>query len=88
MNDEQEENGEFFRPPEIKETPAETARKTGLAWSAGLTLFMSVGVLTGLGYLADFYFLSSPKGLIGGIILGSVIGFYQFFKLTSQIIKK
>ena len=88
MSDPQEENGEFFRPPEIKETPAETARTTGLALSAGLTLFVSVAVLTGLGYLADLYFQSSPKGLIGGIILGSVIGFYQFFKLTSQIIKK
>lgn len=88
MNDEQEEDGEFFRPPEIKETSAETARKTGLAFSAGITLFGSVVVLMALGYLADRLLGSSPKGLVGGIILGAIIGFFQFFRLTSQIIKK
>jgi len=88
MNDQDEEDGEFFRPPEIEETPDETARKTGLAFSAGITLFGSVVVLMGLGYLVDRLFGSSPNGLVGGIILGAVIGFYQFFRLTSQIIKK
>jgi len=88
MNDEDEEDGEAFRPPEIKETPGETARKTGLAFSAGITLFGSVVVMMALGYLADLFFGYSPKGLVGGIILGAIIGFIQFFRLTSQIIKK
>ncbi len=84
----EEENGKFFQPPEIKETPAETTRKMGLAFSAGAALFGSVAALMGIGWLADRFFLSSPKGLVGGIILGAVIGFFQFFRLTSQIIKK
>jgi F0F1-type ATP synthase assembly protein I len=88
MNDEQEDDGEFFRPPEIKETPAEIARKTGLAFASGAAFFGSVVVLTGLGYLADRFFGSSPTGLVSGIILGAIIGFIQFFRLTSQIIKK
>jgi F0F1-type ATP synthase assembly protein I len=88
MNDEQEEDGAAYRPPEIEETSAETARKTGLAFSAGITLFGSVVVLMALGYLADRLFGSSPKGLVGGIILGAIFGFFQFFRLTSQIIKK
>jgi F0F1-type ATP synthase assembly protein I len=89
MNDQdEEENEKFFEPPEIEETPAETARKTGLAFSAGITLFGSVVVLMALGYLADRLFGSSPNGLVGGIILGAIIGFFQFFRLTSQIFKK
>jgi len=85
-----EENGEeeFFQPPDEKETPGETARKSGLALSAGITLFGSVVVLMTVGYLADRYFNSSPTGLIVGIIAGSIIGFFQFFRLTSQILKK
>jgi F0F1-type ATP synthase assembly protein I len=86
-----EENAEeegFFQPPTEPETSAENARKTGLALSAGITLFGSVVVLMTLGYLADRYFNSSPTGLIIGIILGAILGFYQFFRLTSQILKK
>ena len=48
----------------------------------------SVVALMIVGYLADRYFGSSPKGLIIGIVLGSIIGFVQFFRLTSQILKK
>lgn len=82
------EDKEFFQPPAEPETPGETARKTGLALSAGITLFASVVVLMALGYVADRFFNSSPTGLIIGIILGALIGFYQFFKQTSQILKK
>jgi len=82
------EDKEFFQPPAEKETAGETARKTGLALSAGITLFGSVVVLMAFGYVADRYFDSSPTGLIIGIIAGSLIGFFQFFRLTSQILKK
>lgn len=82
------EEQEFFQPPIEKETPAETARKTGLALSAGITLFGSVAFMMVVGYLIDRFFNSSPKGLIGGVIFGSIIGFIQFFRLTSQILKK
>jgi F0F1-type ATP synthase assembly protein I len=86
----EDESGDedFFQPPAEKETPGETARKTGLALSAGITLFGSVVVLMTVGYLADRYFNSSPTGLIIGIVAGSIIGFFQFFRLTSQIINK
>ncbi len=86
FSDEAEE--ETFQPPTETETPAETARKSGLALSAGITLFGSVVALMIVGYLFDRFFSSSPKGLIIGIVLGSIIGFVQFFRLTSQILKK
>jgi F0F1-type ATP synthase assembly protein I len=30
---------------------------------------------------------SSPWGIVAGIVLGSLIGFVQFFRITSQIFK-
>ena len=83
-----DEGENFFQPPTEKETPAETARKTGLALSAGITLFGSVVALMIVGYLADLYFHLAQTGLIVGIVLGSILGFIQFFRLTSQILKK
>jgi F0F1-type ATP synthase assembly protein I len=85
--DETEEE-EIFQPPAEAETPAETARKSGLALSAGIVFFGSVVALMVVGYLADRFFNSSPTGLVVGIILGSIVGFVQFFRLTSQILKK
>ena len=38
-----------------------------------------------LGWGADLLLGSSPWGLVGGIVLGAVIGFVQFFRITSQI---
>lgn len=69
-------------PPE---TLAETTRKSGLAWSAGIVFFGSVAFMLVLGWFADLLLGSSPWGLVGGIVLGSIIGFIQFFRITSQI---
>jgi F0F1-type ATP synthase assembly protein I len=86
--EEDEREQAFFQPPAEKETPAETARKSGLALSAGITLFGAVIFMMVVGYLVDRFFNSSPWGLLGGIVFGSIIGFIQFFRLTSQILKK
>ena len=67
------------------ETPDETIRRSGLAWSAGIVFVGSVGFMLFIGWLADWVLGSSPWGLVGGIVLGSVIGFVQFFRLTSRI---
>ena len=72
-----------FKP----ESAAETVRKSGLAYAAGITLFASIIFLMGLGWFADLMFGTSPWGIVGGIVLGSIIGFIQFFRITSQILK-
>jgi ATP synthase protein I len=72
-----------FKP----ETPAETIRKSGLAYSAALALVGSVVFLLIIGWVLDSFLGTSPWCLVGGIVLGSIIGFYQFFKITSQILK-
>ncbi len=72
-----------FKP----ESPAETIRKSGLAYAAGITLFASIVFLMALGWFADLLLGTSPWGIVAGIVLGSVIGFIQFFRITSQILK-
>ncbi len=69
----------------VPESMAETTRKSGLAWSAGIVFFGSVVFMLVLGWFADLLLGSSPWGIVGGIILGSIIGFVQFFRITSQI---
>jgi len=69
----------------VPETLAETTRKSSLAWSAGIVFFGSVVFMLVLGWFADLLLGSSPWGLVGGIVLGSIIGFVQFFRITSQI---
>lgn len=85
-----EDQEEKAKEPEIVvdyETPSAdvTARRTGLAMSAGIVFFSSVAFMLFLGWIADLLLGSSPWGLVGGIVLGSVIGFIQFFRITSQI---
>jgi len=63
----------------------ESARRSGLAYSAGITFFASVVFMLFVGWGADWMFGSWPWGLVGGIVLGAVIGFVQFFRITSRI---
>lgn len=69
----------------IPDTPEETIRRSGLAWSAGIAFFGSVAFLLFLGWLADLLLGTTPWGMVGGIVLGSIIGFIQFFRISSQI---
>jgi ATP synthase protein I len=79
----QEEQNQEVEP----ESEGETVRKSGLAYAAAFTLFSTVAVLLGAGYLLDRWLGSSPWGIVGGIVLGSVVGFYQFVRITSKIYK-
>ncbi len=78
-----------FVPVAYTPEPAnESVRQSGLAWSAGIVFFGSVAFMLFLGWLADLLFGSSPWGVVGGIVLGSIIGFIQFFRISSQIYGK
>lgn len=70
------------------ETPDETIHKSGLAYSAAMVLLASVVFMMLLGWFADLILGSSPWGIVGGIIIGGIIGFIQFFKIASSIFKK
>lgn len=63
----------------------ETARKSGIAYAAAFALFMSVAVMTGVGWALDRWFGTAPWLLVAGLVLGAVAGFYQFVRLTSKL---
>lgn len=69
----------------IPPSEEESVRRAGLAYSAGISFFGSVVFMLFLGWGADLLFGSSPWGLVGGIVLGAIIGFVQFFRITSRI---
>lgn len=69
-------------------TVAETVRSSGMAYSAAIALFASVAFMLILGWGADLLFGSSPWGIVIGVVIGAAVGFYQFFRVTSQIFKK
>lgn len=63
----------------------EINRKSGIAYGAALTLFVSVMSLCGVGWLLDRWLGTKPYLLVIGIVLGAVLGFYQFIRLTSKL---
>jgi ATP synthase protein I len=63
----------------------ETARKSGIAYGAAISLFTSVAAFLGLGWLIDRWLGTQPWFLVGGIVLGAAAGFYQFVRMTSKL---
>lgn len=75
-----------FKPVEyVPETTEETVRRSGLAYSVGVVFFASVAFSMVLGWFADLVLGTAPWGLVGGIVLGSIIGFVQFFRISRKI---
>ena len=70
-------------PAPSKPDPEENL-KTGFAYAAGFTLFVTVAAFTGLGWLLDKWLGSQPWCLIGGIVIGSAAGLYEFVRLSSK----
>jgi F0F1-type ATP synthase assembly protein I len=60
-------------------------RKSGLAYGAALSLFFSVLICFGIGWLIDRWRGSSPKFAVAGIILGAVLGFYEFYRVITKL---
>ena len=79
-------------PPTVQslqeDSAGETARRSGLAYSAGIVFVAAVTFMLILGWGADLLLGTKPIGIVVGIVLGSIIGFIQFFRITSQIFKK
>ncbi len=73
---------EKYEPP----TTEESARMSGLALTAGIAFVSSVVFMLVLGWLVDTFIGTTPWGIVGGIVVGSLIGFIQFFRLNSQIL--
>ena len=59
-------------------------RSSGIAYAAGLSIFFSVLTLMGVGWALDRYF-GTGWMMVAGIILGAVVGFYQFIRIISRL---
>jgi ATP synthase protein I len=67
--------------PDSKE---DTNRKTGYAYAAGISLFAVVATFCGLGWLLDKWLGTQPWCLVGGVVLGSAAGLFQFIRISSK----
>lgn len=80
-----------INPPEVKvkdfaaERSAENVRQTGMAWSAAIALFGSILFFMVIGWFANLLLGIAPWGLVGGIVIGGILGFVQFFRINSKI---
>ncbi len=69
----------------VPEQESEVMRKSGMAYSAAIALFGSVVFMLIMGWFADLLLGIKPWGTVIGIVIGAIIGFIQFFRITSQI---
>lgn len=82
-----------INPPQVKakdfapESSAENIRQTGMAWSAAIALFGSILFFMIVGWFANLLLGIAPWGLVGGIVIGGILGFVQFFRINSKIFK-
>ena len=67
-----------------QEENQEVTRRSGIAYAAGLTIFLSVVSFMGVGWLLDRW-LGTSWIMIAGIVLGSVVGFYEFIRIITRI---
>jgi len=63
----------------------ETARKSGIAYGAAISLFAAVIAFLAIGWMLDRWLGTKPWLLVAGIVLGSAAGFYQFVRATSKL---
>jgi F0F1-type ATP synthase assembly protein I len=63
----------------------EVNRKSGAAYAAALSLFITVATCLGVGYLLDRWLATSPWLLVLGIVVGSIVGLYEFVRISSKI---
>jgi F0F1-type ATP synthase assembly protein I len=58
----------------------ETATSAGPAAAASYTLIGAIALLGGLGYAIDAWRGTGPWGLVIGLVLGIIVGFYELMK--------
>lgn len=57
-------------------------RESGPAAGASYTLVGSVILLGGIGYILDKWLNTAPYLLLGGLLLGMIVGFYELAKIV------
>jgi len=75
-----EEGRELFLAKSLRYMQ-ESLRRSGPAAVAGYTLIGSILLLGGIGYAVDAWRGTSPWFLVGGLLLGILVGFFELAKI-------
>ena len=88
------QNGRWVRPSSHPiPTPIRTAvhgcvsivLRNARSKELAVVVTASVVALAGLGWLLDRWLATAPWLLVTGVVLGAVVGFYQFIRITSKL---
>ena len=60
----------------------DSVRRSGPAAAASYTLIGAIILLGGIGYAIDEWRGTSPWFLLGGLLMGLVVGFYELAKMV------
>jgi F0F1-type ATP synthase assembly protein I len=77
------DNGKDFLAGSAKSLQ-DNVRRSGSVAGASYTLIGAIMLLGGLGYAIDRWRGTSPWFVIGGLLLGLIVGFYELAKTVWQ----
>lgn len=80
---EQDKKDGWYQPAADSAESEETKRKGNMAIGAIYALMGSIIAFIVAGYLLDSFLETSPWFIVGGVLLGTIIGFYQFIRINS-----
>ncbi|MFL6229500.1 MAG: AtpZ/AtpI family protein [Pyrinomonadaceae bacterium] len=60
-------------------------RKSGVVYGAVFSLAAGIVTFLLIGWALDHWLKTGPWLLVAGIVVGAVVGFYQFIRLMSQL---
>lgn len=81
---EREKEEGFYQPAADVKAADETKRKGNMAIGAIYALMGSIVAFIIAGYFLDLFLETSPWFIVGGIILGTTLGFYQFIHISGK----
>lgn len=59
-------------------------RRSGIVYGAVFSLVTAIVAFLLVGWLLDRWLKTGPWLLVGGIVFGAIVGFYQFIRMMSR----
>jgi F0F1-type ATP synthase assembly protein I len=60
-------------------------RRSGIVYGAVFSLVTAIVAFLLVGWLLDRWLKTGPWLLVGGIVVGAIVGFYQFIRMMSRV---